>query len=423
MKNSHLRSAAIAALFLSGTLGAAPELKYVVILSRHGVRSPTWDRARLNQYSTEPWPDWGVPSGDLTAHGRELIKILGTYYREWLASEHLLTPSGCRDANRVYIRADTDQRTLETGRAFAESILPDCGGAVHSQTPGEKDPLFSGVSPPEPALAIEALRRRLGTNPQKVVADHLGEFDTLQRILTAGKSAPKTLIDPQRPVAIAMRNNTVELEGPLATASSLSEDLLLEYADGMQGEKLGWGRLTRDTLVRVLELHRIYADLMRRTPYLATIRGSNLLAHIVASMEQAASGRTVKGALGPADTALLVLAGHDTNQSNAAGILTLSWALPGYPRDETPPGGALIFCMWLNPATKRHFVRIEYLAASLDQMHNAARLTTAAPPPSIQLTIPGCKEAVGEPGCSWEEFKTVARHSIASDRLDFSSTP
>ena len=38
--------------------GAAPppHLRYVVIISRHGVRSPTWNSARLNQYAAEPWP-------------------------------------------------------------------------------------------------------------------------------------------------------------------------------------------------------------------------------------------------------------------------------------------------------------------------------------------------------------------------------
>ena len=68
---------------------ANPELQYVVIVGRHGVRSPTWDAARLQEYSLDPWPDWGVASGELTPHGRELIRILGDYYREWFAEEGL----------------------------------------------------------------------------------------------------------------------------------------------------------------------------------------------------------------------------------------------------------------------------------------------------------------------------------------------
>src|SRR5277367_7117915 len=114
---------------LAALLTAAPiyadgsQLKYVVIVSRHGVRSPTWDAARLREYSAEPWPDWGVPPGNLTPHGREAILKMGAYYREWLASEHLLSPKGCESASKITIYADKDQRTIETGHALAEALL------------------------------------------------------------------------------------------------------------------------------------------------------------------------------------------------------------------------------------------------------------------------------------------------------------
>ena len=85
------RVAAFVAFVAAWPAVAGPlELKYVVIVSRHGVRSPTWDRERLNEYSSQPWPDWGVAPGELTPHGRDLIKILGSYYREWLTGAGLL---------------------------------------------------------------------------------------------------------------------------------------------------------------------------------------------------------------------------------------------------------------------------------------------------------------------------------------------
>jgi 4-phytase/acid phosphatase len=129
----------------------------------------------------------------------------------------------------------------------------------------------------------------------------------------------------------------------------MSENLLLEYTNGFLGADLGWGRLTRDSLLKVLELHAVYADLMRRTAYLARARGSNLLAHVLLSMEQAESGKTVPGALGRPGDALLILSGHDTNLSNLSGMLSLSWRLPSYQPDDTPPGGALVFCSRRQP--------------------------------------------------------------------------
>jgi 4-phytase/acid phosphatase len=408
----------LAAIIFAWTLHAAPQLKYVVIVARHGVRSPTWDRARLNQYSIQPWPAWDVPPGDLTPHGRKLIAILGAYYRECLANEHLLNFTGCGDQGRIYIWADTDQRTLETGRAFAESILPGCSVSVNSRPTG-KDPIFGGLQSADPWLASQAVRERLGANPQQLLADHQTALDTLQFILDGTRATPKKLIASPPEIQLTVQDNTIELQGPFAAASTLSENFLLEYANGMRGADLGWGRLTKDNLFQVLELHRVYADLMRRTPYVARTRGSNLMAHILASMEQAASEETVQGALGPTKTALLILSGHDTNQSNVAGMLQLSWTLPGYQADETPPGGALIFSLWRNSDGGEFFVQAEYLAPSLDQMRNADVLSLVNPPLRRPVSISGCGAASQTFPCSWESFKTQVQRSIEGSQVDF----
>lgn len=184
----------------------------------------------------------------------------------------------------------------------------------------------------------------------------------------------------------------------------------------MQGARLGWGRLTSENLLQALELHRVYADLMRRTPYLAHARGSNLLSVILASMEQAASGRPVTGAIGTTGTALMILSGHDTNQSNISGMLDLTWKLPFYPRDETPPGGAIVFSLWLDPRDGRRFVRLEYLAASLDQMHNRVSLAMEHPPMQQQILLPGCESGSGALGCSWDTFKAIVQRCLESRR-------
>jgi 4-phytase / acid phosphatase len=381
-------------------LAGAPRLKYVAIVSRHGVRSPTWDAARLNEYSAQPWPEWGVAPGELTPHGRELIKLMGAYYSEWLTKEHLLHSEGCRDAGRVRIVADTSHRTLETGCALAESLMPGCGIDIESQPDDRKDPLFSGAGTPDPQLSLSAVRARLGPDPQKLLASHRAAIDALQFILTGGRSALRELLKPPLEIGVSLSSKTVELTGPFSVGSTLSENLLLEYMNGFQGPDLGWGRLTRDNLLQVLEIHAVYADLMRRTTYLARARGSNLLMHVLLSMEQAVSGKPVPGALGRPGDVLLILSGHDTNLSNLSGMLGLSWRLPGYQPDDTPPGGALIFLLWRDDAGQDS-VTAQYIAQSLDQMRNADRLTMASPPVSRKVSLPGCS------ACTWPQFKIV----------------
>src|SRR5664279_4322333 len=74
------------------------ELKFVVIISRHGLRSPTGNLDQLNQYSRQPWPVWTVPPGYLTEHGSRLMTLFGAYDRVLLAGQGLLATSGGADA-------------------------------------------------------------------------------------------------------------------------------------------------------------------------------------------------------------------------------------------------------------------------------------------------------------------------------------
>jgi|GEM_PF-76729 len=400
-----------------------PQLKYVVVISRHGVRAPTWNSERLNQYSTEPWPEWGVPNGYLTPHGRVLMKLMGTFYSDWLSAEGLLKSPGCVDSGRIYIWADKESRTLETGSALAESLLPGCTIAVHSRIENGSDPLFdpisAGMAKMNPQMAAGALRDRLGHQPQQLLETDRSAFDALQYLLTGGKIPPKSLLESSGEISISINGKSVELNGPLRTASTLSENLLLEYANGLQGEDLGWGRLNAENLFQILELHTTYADLTRRTGYLARVRGSNLLAHVLRSMQQAVTGHTVPGALGNPGDIALILCGHDTNLSNISGILGLSWHLQGYQPDDTPPGGALIFSLWRDRNSGQYFVRTQYVAQTLDQMRSATPLTISSPPSKQDVSIPGCEIVAQNRPCSWQVFESILQH--ASD-LAFVST-
>ncbi len=413
MRQNRLIIAILAALLGASPAAAAPpQLKYVVIISRHGVRSPTWDTARLNQYSAEPWPDWGAPPGNLTAHGRALIVLMGDYYRQWLSGEHLIESHGCQGSARIYIWADSSQRTLESGRAFAESLVPGCGLTIHSKPQDKTDPLFGGFGTPDPQLSLKAVQDRLAPAAPKLLTDLRPALAELQTILIGDKSAPRNLAAPMPDLHASLEGKSVELDGPINTGSTLSENLLLEYTNGMQGKDLGWGRLTEENLASVLKIHAAEADLTRRTPYLARARGSNLLAHVLKSIEQATSGEVVTGALGNPGDKVLLVSGHDTNLSNISGILGLSWHLMGYVPDETPPGGALIFSLWWDGDSKQYFVKAQFVAQTVDQMRNGVVLSVSAPPAEQDVSIPVYSNGHHDDKCSWPVFKTVVERGI-----------
>jgi 4-phytase/acid phosphatase len=402
---------------------ALAQLKYVVVVTRHGVRAPLSDR--INQYAPEPWPDWKVPPGFLTPHGRELIKIFGGYDRAYLANAGLLSAAGCADAARIYFWADTDERTIETGRALSEGLLPGCNVAVHSLPVGAKDPLFDGLSVNpghvDRNLAVAAILGRIGADPEALLGAYRPAFEQLQQILIgcipaatcgAGTKLPaQPLLGP--PIAVVPGNagGLADVTGPLNIGATLAESLLLEYTNGMRGSDLGWGRLNESNLRQIMALNTAYFDLTRRTPYSARVRISNLLSHVLDSMRQAATGKAVPGALGKPGDAVLFLVGHDANLANFSGLLNLSWLLPGYQRDDTPPGGALVFELW-RVASGGYTVRTYYTAQNLEQMSQAMPLSLSSPPEKAPVFVPGCSTAAEGFACEWPAFERTAAAAI-----------
>lgn len=341
------------------------------------------------------------------------MTIMGGYYRQYFGSIGLLPSTGCEVAQRTYIWADKDQRTTETAKALAQGLLPNCPVSIRSAGEGSDDPLFDPIAAgevhPDAKLARAAILGRVGGRLENLVGAHRPAFDLLNDVLNAGTSKQRL---SDQPLALTEGKGAIAMTGSLSTASTLTENLLLEYCEGMSGEKLGWGRLDAAKLRQMLELHTAYAELLRRTPYLASARGSNLLSHILRSMEQAQTGKPAKGALGLPGDAIAFISGHDTNVSNLSGMLRLSWLLPGYQADDVPPGGALLFTLWKSKGAGEYSVRLRFIAQSLEQMHDLAPLSLARPPLSADLFIPGCSTAaIGYP-CEWELFRRMANRAI-----------
>ncbi len=151
---------------------SSAKLKFVVIVSRHGVRSPTGSADQLNQYSAQAWPKWEVPPGYLTPHGAQLMTIFGGYYRSYFAKQGLLTPTGCVDAKYVSFYSDSDQRTVETGKSLAAGMFPGCSvseqSEQHALAEGQPDPLFhplaAGVGQPDRDQAVASIGGRIGND-------------------------------------------------------------------------------------------------------------------------------------------------------------------------------------------------------------------------------------------------------------------
>ena len=401
----------------SNDLSSSADLRYVVYLSRHGVRSPTGTSATYNQYSAGAWPEWPVPPGYLTPHGYHLMELFGTYDRAHLAAEGLLSPTGCADASRITLYADSDQRTRETGKAFAHGLMSGCDLAVQGLPEGTNDPLFHFLGDKsaqrDPERATAAVAGRIGGDPANLTLAYRDQLQSLDHLLaTCGKPAAAaahrtSLFDVPSSLSPGSGDHLVNLKGPINTASTLVENLLLEYTNGMNQADVGWGCIGRPELQSLMNLHTAATDFAQKTPEIARAQASQLLDRIGSSIEQAVSRKPVAGAIGkPADLALFLI-GHDTNQENVAGMLNLTWIVDGR-RDDTPPGGSLIFELWQTRATSSYSVRTYYTAQTLDQMRDSTPLTESQAPARVPVFIPGCSRS--DMSCDLTSFVSLLRH-------------
>lgn len=399
------------------------KLQFAVIVSRHGVRSPTGKLDTLNRYSAQPWPAWNVAPGYLTEHGAQLMTLFGAYDRALLASQGLLAAEGCEDAAHIRIVADSDQRTRETGKAMAAGLAPGCNLPVAALPEGTPDPLFhpleAGVGAPDRQLAASAILGRIGAQPQALADAYRPQLQKLDGILHGcGKAAsadptsdaqPASIFSVSSTVAPGSSDHAAEFRSPISVASTMTENFLLEYTEGMDARNVGWGCVDAETLRGLLQLHVAAEDISGRTPYIARAQASNLLSHLLASLQQAVVQHAVLGALSKPGDRLLILVGHDTNLANLAGALGVSWLIDGR-RDDTPPGGSLVFELWRRGTARNYEVRVRYTTQTLDQMRNRTPLTLANPPESVPVFLPGCSGA--DFSCDWKSFANATGAAI-----------
>ena len=401
-------------------------LKQVIIFGRHSVRSPLEPNSTLNNYSVQPFPEFGIPPGNLTANGATLETILGGYYRLWLTKEKLLTGNDPADAALVYFRANVIERTIASAQAFAAGLLPAASVNVNFYGPQDSDPLFdpvgAGVARLNQRMAVAAVMGRLGGNPQSLASAYAPELALTRSVLfgypaseTPAPATPDGKVDVTAipfQVAAAGQSGWPVDPGGLAMVFVAVDPFIMEYAEGLPASEVGWGQLTAGGVSQALRLYALALDLECRTPYLDQVLSSNLASHVVRSMVQGATGNAMTGALGNPSTKAIVLIGSDSKITGLAGLFHLDWIVPGYQADFCGPGGALVFQLRQSQSTGEYIVRASYVAQTLDQLRNRTALTLSTPPASAPVFIPGCSVRNATFDCPLANFVAVAKQVI-----------
>jgi 4-phytase/acid phosphatase len=358
--------ALIAATYIlaAGTVEAAPlHLVRVVIVTRHGVRPPTQSNDELAKYADKAWPAWPVAPGELTPHGGETVRLMGVTLREAYRTAGLLPREGCASAGRVTVWGDgADQRTRESDRITAAALQPGCNLEAPFANTLPRDPIFGGTDAGACHLDADKLHAAMAAaaaDPSVAAIDVGPALEKLQAIFApdACKGGAGTCFG----------NADTGATGPMAgsvlpAAGGLTEDLLLEYADGKPMSEVGWGRASAADIATVMALHERAFGLIRANSYATASRGAPMARVILAALAGKPAGGGPQS--GP-DLKLMVLAGHDTNLVLMAGVFGLSWTLPDEP-DSTAPSTALAFELWSDGA--HDYVRPVIYFETMDQL-------------------------------------------------------
>jgi 4-phytase/acid phosphatase len=351
------------------------------------------------------------------------MQFLGAYYRQYLTRAGLLASSGCADLRRFYFWSDTVGRDIESAWTLGRAMMPGCDITIHRLGEGNPDPLFApraaGVGKLDFAMAREAYLAKVGRSPEAVIDNYRADFELVEEILFGCKASPtcppagtevKKRI-PKQP-ALALPENGPPSSPAINAAHAVAEAIVLEYLNGVDEKQIGWGRVDAAKLGELLKFEARWWDSVT-TLYASRAALSNLLSHLLRSLEQAVTGSAVPGAIGnPGDKALFLM-GHDGDIKRIAVMLGLSWELEKRGRtNEAPPGASLMFEVWRDRTSDKRTVRIYLQTQTFEQIRRLTPLSLTTPPTRVPLVLPACAGPAGDARCGWEQFRASVAASI-----------
>jgi 4-phytase/acid phosphatase len=409
-----LFAAAILASLMSSPASHASDvrglrLERVVLVYRHGVRTPLPGEIQLDEAGGAPWPKWRQPPSALTPHGAAGASLMGRYDRRRLVAEGLFGVQACPAPAQVWFWANTDQRTIASAQALAEGFAPGCRIAIGHRAPGSEDPLFhpieAGATDWNAPDAVVSIQAETG-GPDALIGPHGDALAAMARLMGCGGGHDAEWCAPTRwtgNLELSPDSRRMVLSGPIATTSGTAEAILMAYAEGRPLQEVGWGRAAPAHLEQLSQLHALLFDIYARPSYMAERVASVMSRRIAGLLQDEHAPR------------LSVLVGSDNNIVALASVLGLHFQLPGYAQDDPPIGGALGLELWRDPGAQRRYVRVFYQAQSLEQLRELAGPDAKHAPATLELQLEACDEA-GRGLCSLEQAVTLLQRAAAHAR-------
>ena len=359
------------------------QLKEVVVMSRHNIRSPlTSGGAAHTRVTPHQWFAWTSPSSQLSLRGGVLETEMGQFFRKWLVGEGLLPDNYRPEGSEVLFYANSRQRTFATAKYFSAGFLPFANVEIqHKYFEDKMDPVFT----PKFTKMNARYRQQILDEMQTIHGGPQAWMQSVQPTLTMMEDILDMAHSP------AAKNDTThfryddtqfvlekgdepKMKGGYKLANSVADALVLQCYESESMTAFGH-QLTEKQWRDICAVKEVYDALLFTTHSAAVNLAYPLVSRIREELHHIGRKFTF-------------LCGHDSNLASIGAALRLR-----YPETEqalelhTPIGSKLVFEKWSDGTEE--YVAINLVYQRVGQLQNRTLLSTDEPPMVKPVTIDG----------------------------------
>ena len=357
------------------------ELKEVVVMSRHNIRSPLSSGGAAYQRVTPyTWFTWSSPSSQLSLRGGVLETEMGQFFRQWVVSEGLLPDNYRPEGDEVLFYANSRQRTFATAKYFSAGFLPFANVEItHALAEDKMDPVFT----PQFTKMNDAYRQQvlaemqaLHGGPQAWMAAQQKTLTLMEEVLDMAHS-PAAANDTTHfwyddVQFMIEKGSEPKMTGGYTLANSVADALVLQCYESENFAPFGH-ELTMEQWRAICEVKAVYDGLLFTTHAAAV----NLAYPLVSRIREE---------LNRSDRKFMFLCGHDSNLASIGAAIGLK-----FPETEnalelhTPIGSKLVFEKWSDGT--EDYVAINLVYQAVEQLQVRTLLSLDVPPMVLPVTI------------------------------------
>ena len=359
------------------------ELKEVVVMSRHNIRSPlSSGGAAYQRVTPHEWFHWSSPGSQLSLRGGVLETEMGQFFRKWVVDEGLLPDNYRPEGEEVLFYANSRQRTFATAKYFSAGFLPFANVEItHKYEEDKMDPVFTAqftkMNDTYRQQVLDEIQALHG-GPQKWMADQQSTLTLMEQLLDMDQS-PAAQNDTAHFWYDDMKfkiekGSEPKMTGGYTLANSVADALVLQCYETESMTAFGH-ELTAEQWRAICRVKEVYDGILFTTHAAAV----NLAYPLVSRIREE---------LNRSDRKFMFLCGHDSNLASLGAAIGLQ-----LPETEnaleihTPIGSKIVFEKWTDGT--EDYVALNLVYQTVSQLQNRTLLSLDTPPMVLPVTIEG----------------------------------